>query len=129
MDALQLYHTLPPPIRSLAASVRGYQLRRWRYGSETERWTRDALDRENWSGDKWSEWQKERLAALLHRAAHRVPYYRQLWEERRRKGDSASCERIENWPILEKEHLRANPKAFIADDCKPENMFHEHTSG
>ena len=34
---LNLYHRLPAPARSVAASMRGYYLRSWRYGLETER--------------------------------------------------------------------------------------------
>jgi phenylacetate-CoA ligase len=58
-----------------------------------------------------------------------VPYYRNLWFRRRRHGDCASWEYLENWPILEKEPLRENSSAFVADDCEVRRMFHEHTSG
>src|SRR5690606_15018725 len=44
-------------------------------------------------------------------------------------GDKASWEYLENWPILEKEPLRENPRAFVADDCDIKTMFHEYTSG
>lgn len=33
---LRLYHRLPNPMRSIAASLRGLYLRNWRYGPETE---------------------------------------------------------------------------------------------
>jgi phenylacetate-CoA ligase len=36
---------------------------------------------------------------------------------------------LENWPVLEKEDVRNNPRAFVADDCNINRMFHEHTSG
>ncbi len=126
---LSLYHRLPPPTRNLAASLRGYYLRSWRYGPETERLVEEALEREKWSREKWKAWQEERLAYVLHRAATQVPYYRQQWSERRRKGDRASWEVLENWPVLDKEPLRAHPRAFVADDCDIRRMFHEHTSG
>ena len=34
-----------------------------------------------------------------------------------------------NWPILEKEALRQNPTAFVAEDISIGHMFHTHTSG
>jgi phenylacetate-CoA ligase len=126
---LQLYHRLPAPARAVAASLRGRQLRRWRYGRETEALVEAALAREAWSPAQWQARQEERLAYVLHRAATCVPYYRAQWEERRRKGDRASWERLENWPILEKEPLRRFARAFVADDCDPRRMFHDHTSG
>jgi phenylacetate-CoA ligase len=126
---LNLYHHLPPPLRNAAATVRGYQLRRWRYGPETERLVAEALERDHWSPEQWKTYQENRLSYILHRAATQVPYYRNQWAERRRKGDRASWDYLENWPILEKEPLRQNPWAFVADGLDVKKMFHEHTSG
>ncbi len=128
-DWVRLYHHLPYPLRVLAVSARGYYLRWWRYGPETDRLVEEALERETWSPERWKAWQEERLAYVLHRAATKVPYYRHQWQERRRRGDRASWELLENWPILQKEPLRANPRAFIAEDCNVRWMFHVHTSG
>jgi phenylacetate-CoA ligase len=58
-----------------------------------------------------------------------VPYYRDQWSARRRGGDKASWNYIKNWPILEKNDVKANPKAFVADDCDLRLMFREETSG
>jgi phenylacetate-CoA ligase len=126
---LVVYHHLPARMRSIVASVRGAYLRTWRYSSETECLVEEALERESWSPARWHQWQQERLTYILHRAATKVPYYREHWAERRKRGDRASCLDVENWPILQKEVLRQNPKAFVADDCDTRQMFHEHTSG
>lgn len=126
---IRLYHSLPYTLRTTAASLRGWQLRFWRYGPETEVMAAEALSRECWSAQQWKRWQEERLVSLLHRAATKVPYYREHWAERRRKGDGRSWEVLEHWPVLEKEELRRNPKAFIADDCNPRKLFVDHTSG
>jgi len=126
---LHLYHKLPLPARTLAARVRGEYLRRWRYGYDTERIIAEALEQETWSAEQWERWQGSRLEFVLERAATRVPYYRDLWSKRRRDGDGRSWGRLENWPILEKDALRANARAFIADDVNPRRLFHEQTSG
>lgn len=126
---LKLYHSLPYPFRVLAASAKGYYLRWWRYGPETERLIEEALERETWSPQQWRAWQEERLAYVLHRARHKVPYYREYWDKRRRAGDRASWEVLENWPILKKEEVRAQPQAFVADDCDIRRMFCDRTSG
>ena len=125
----QLYYLLPARLRSVAASLRGYYLRRWRYGPDTEGLVEEALQREHWTAEQWRCWQADRLAHILHRAATHVPYYRSHWEARRRRGDRASWEQLENWPVLEKEPLRQNPRSFLADDCNPQKMFLERTSG
>lgn len=113
----------------MAASARGYYLRWWRYGPETERLVQEALERDHWSAARWKAWQEERLAFVLHRAATQVPYYRAQWSERRRHGDKSSWEQLENWPILKKEALRATPTAFVADNYQGRRLFKEHTSG
>jgi phenylacetate-CoA ligase len=126
---LHLFHILPYPLKVLAASAQGYRLRGWRYGPETERLVAEALDRETWSPEKWQAWQAERLAYVLYRAVTKVPYYREQWAQRRRHGDQASWEYLENWPILEKTPLRQNPKAFLAEDCNVSKMYQDGTSG
>lgn len=126
---LRLYHRLPAPAQNVAATARGWQLRAWRYGPETEGLAAEALERETWSAQRWSAWQEERLARVLHRAATRVPYYREQWSARRRAGDRRSWERLDHWPVLAKDAVRAWPEAFVADDCDVRRMYPEHTSG
>jgi phenylacetate-CoA ligase len=127
--AVNLYHRLPPPMRSVAASWHGARLRRWRYGRDTDRLVAEALERDAWTADRWAAWREDRLARVLHRAATRVPYYRDLWSHRRAAGDRRSWERLEHWPLLTKDALRTQALRFVADDCRVSQMFHEHTSG
>src|ERR1700741_3787415 len=122
-----IYNSLPGPARSVVASLRGLQLRRLRYGPETRTLIDVALKREHWSKEEWSKWQQERLVKVLQRAATRVPYYREQWAARRKQNHTANWEYLENWPILEKEEVRKNPLAFVADDCKTRRMFTDHT--
>ena len=86
---LNAYYGLPTPLRSIAASLRGFYLRSWRYGPETERLAEEAIGRESWSLTQWKVWQEERLVSVLNRAATRVPYYREPWAARRRRGGRA----------------------------------------
>lgn len=126
---LEHYQRLPGPMRSMIASLRGLQLRSRRYGRKTMLLVEQALERERWSPQQWKTWKEERLDFMLDRAASRVPYYRDHWAERRRRGDNASWNYLENWPILEKETVRENARAFIADDRDARRLFHSHTSG
>lgn len=126
---LKFYHRLPNRMRSAAATMHGWYLNRWRYGEGSEELAQEARERDHWTAAQWETWRQERIAYILHRAATRVPYYRDHWQERRRKGDRASWEILENWPLLEKNAVRLNPRAFLADDCDPRRMFKEQTSG
>jgi phenylacetate-CoA ligase len=126
---LRLYHRAPYALRVLMASTRGFRLRRWRYGPETETLVAAALERDHWSAARWAEWQHERLQQILHRAATQVPYYRHYWQERRKCGDNASWELLAHWPILSKDTVRQQPQAFVADDCDIRKMQCDHSSG
>jgi phenylacetate-CoA ligase len=127
---LALYHRLPAgPARSAVATLRGAYLSRWRYGPETDRLVAEALDRDAWDAGRWGAWQDERLAELLHRAATTVPYYRAQWAARRAGGDRAAWDVLANWPVLEKDPVRRQPDAFLADGCRRQRMFRERTSG
>jgi phenylacetate-CoA ligase len=128
-DWLDVYHQLPYSLRVLAASAKGYSLRFWRYGPDTERLVQAALDRDSWSPERWRMWREERLAQILHAAATRVPYYREQWARRRREGSRASWENLADWPILKKDALRKDPKAFIAEGRDVRKMKRVHTSG
>lgn len=126
---LKLYHHLPHPARSAIATAQGYRLKWRRYGKATEDLVSETLERDTWSAERWQAWREERIAKLLHRAATRVPYYRAYWERRRRCGDRTSWERLDNWPILEKDEVRAEPRRFLADDVNPRALQREQTSG
>lgn len=126
---LRLYHCLPPRLRNIAASVRGYRLQSLRYGPESERLVHEALEREHWPADRWKQWQAEQLGRMLHHAATQVPYYRKSWSERRRRGDRASWDYLENWPVLTKQDLRENTRAFLTEGIAPRQLHRENTSG
>jgi phenylacetate-CoA ligase len=127
--ALRLYHQVPSPLRSVVASARGLQLRRWRYGRDTEPLVDAALARDSWTAAQWREYVDTRVARMLYDAAANVPYYREQWSARRAKGDRSSVERLENWPILRKDTLRSHPRGFVSDKWAGRRLFADHTSG
>jgi phenylacetate-CoA ligase len=128
-NLLSLYNVLPYPLKMIAASLWGFHLNRIRYAENVDELVEQALDRENWSAEQWKNWQESQLSLVLYHAANRVPYYRDRWAERRRKGDRASSEYLENWPILHKEDLRTFGNTFISDDANYKKLILDHTSG
>jgi phenylacetate-CoA ligase len=126
---LKVYHRLPPAARSAVATLRGWYLRRSRYSKASTVLMAEARERDHWTPEQWRTWREARIAYTLHRAATHVPYYRDLWNRRRRQGDRASWELLENWPLLDKDTVRKQPERFVADDCDTSRMFEEHTSG
>ena len=126
---LKAYHRLPPFTRGFVASAHGLYLRRWRYGPETDSLAAEALKRDHWPKEQWEKWQQAKLARVLRRAVESVPWYRQDWERKRAGGALGSPDEFKNWRILRKEDVRANPKAFLADNVSLRRLHKEHTSG
>ena len=55
-EVLSLYHGLPAPARSAAATLRGLYLHLWRYGPESGRLKAEGLERDRWSEAQWRTW-------------------------------------------------------------------------
>lgn len=127
MSLLEIYHRLPYPARCLAASLRGRQLARQRFSLATPQLVEEAKERESWTPERWRRWQEERLAPLLHRAATRVPYYRELWHQG--GGGPEEWKDLDRWPVLTKGEVLIQPSSFLADDRRRRSLIEEHTSG
>lgn len=123
---LHVYHRLPGWTKSAAASLQGWRLNRLRYGPETPEWVAEARARESWSPDQWRNWQDLRLKSLLREASLHVPFYREHW-----RGDAGTpaTEDIRNWPILDKQSIRADPDRFVSDLADRRQLQHTYTSG
>ena len=74
MSSLALYHRAPTPVRTALASVHGLRLRRWRYGTDTERLVAAAREREHWDRDRWEDWLAPQRSRLLEAAPDLVGY-------------------------------------------------------
>ena len=126
---MRTYLSSPPLLRSVAATLRGLQLRRVRYGPETDQLIAEAVDRESWSPERWRAWQEQTLPEVLHHAATTVPFYREQWSHRRARGDRSSWEDIRNWPILTKEQVRQAPRSFLSQKPQVGRLIPENTGG
>lgn len=129
MDKARLFAALPYPLKKVAAAARGYYLERWRYDERTAARASAAAEREGWDAERWRHWHEEKLARLLGHAAREVPFYRQWWSGRRGHGQRSDVELLANWPVLGKEALRRDPRAFLADGATEGRLFRESTSG
>lgn len=127
MDKNEFFNKLPYWLKVAAASLRGFYLRWWRYGPDTNKLVSEILERDTWSLERLQAHQNEELARLLDHTATRIPYYREQWTQRRKKGDRSPWDVLGNWPVLRKEEIRQNPKAFV--DPNAHCLFIEHTSG
>src|SRR5213592_4887511 len=122
------YYALPPLGRDVVASIHGFRLRRWRYGSETNMLVQEALERETWMRERWRTWRQVQLQRMLLHAATFVPFYRDYWRTRSRSDGGGALLELSNWPVLKKESVRKNPEAFLSLSCGKDLRI-EDTSG
>src|SRR2546426_1317202 len=122
------YYALPPLGRDLVASIHGFRLRRWRYGSETNVLVKEALERETWTHKRWRNWRQAQLQRMLRHAATSVPFYRDYWRTRSGSDDGCALLELSNWPVLKKESVRKNPEAFLSVNSGKDLRI-EDTSG
>jgi len=125
----ETYQYLPYPLKALAATIRGYQLNKWRFGLQTQVLVLEATERESWAPEKWQTWQSKKLVSILEHAATKVPYYKNYWQSQSIGRESLAYADLNNWPILKKEIVRGNNDSFLANNCDESRMFCDHTSG
>lgn len=129
MNRLEILHRLPYPLKVTAASTWGYYLNWWRYGIRSEEFSQAALEHEYMDKEIADKLQEENIARMLHHSATTVPYYIDQWHQRRKAGDQASWEILENWPVLKKDALRKNPKQLLTKKSRGRFLYKEYTSG
>jgi len=128
--AMKLYSRAPYPAKVWLAGVRGRRLNRVRYPKGSEALVTAALERDKFDVQEWNSWQSERLSLILGRALAEVPYYRRLWAApAASKLNRADALSLENWPTLEKHHVRQSPTQFVADDRPRRSLHTVGTSG
>lgn len=124
--ALWLYHRLPPPAWSLAASLRAWRLRERRFGAMFAEAVPRIVQRTTASATVLRAYQSERLATMLREAAESVPAYRGLPVP---KGAEDALETLARWPLLDLQRLRRSPADFHNPAHMRGPVIHLSTSG
>lgn len=122
-----LYAKLPLWAQHGAVSTYGYYWYWIRFGPGYQRHVRAYTARDAFDSNEWERWQNEQLRSVLKIAAEKIPYYRRVWSKQEVR--AALEGRLEQLPVLEKEVIRADSRAFTQDDSYhgPKLVF--HTSG
>lgn len=114
----------PPLVRHIV-----YPLLQWKAGGRVRPYLRE-LEQTQWlSVERLRELQWQHLRRLLAHAAAHVPYYRDVFRDRRlRPEDIARLEDLSLLPVLSKETLRDRPQAFRAETVGG-RLIERRTSG
>ena len=125
---LKLYHSLPPSLMSVVASLQAYALKRRRYGAIYEAALPAIRERTLWGRSRWEDFQRRQLAEVLSRAAAAIPAHR-------RKAALRGSETVDpldilrKWPLMDVQHFRNHPEEYIDPDYGTRNCFVLYTSG
>lgn len=83
-----------------------------------------------YSTQELADYQDERLRELIKYAYENVPYYRNIFHERKLKVSDIKCQDdLIKLPLLTKEKIRNNFRSLISTSMKPGEIKYGHTSG
>lgn len=126
----RFYWKLPYFAKTLMASWYAMKRDRERYGCEFDEIIKELDSHNDWSRERYEQYQLEKLRATLTCAAVKVPYYRKMFAERNvNPRDFQSFSDIRKLPILEKTSMRANPELFLNEEFDKSKLIMNQTSG
>lgn len=125
---MELYWRLPIFLQEAALSFYARRLDRLYYGDGYEGWRQKFNGWRQWSRSEAEAWQNQQLQTVIELAAKRVPYYREKWRGLDWKS-VRSAKDLYILPLLDRQSIRQNEKAFIAGGLNPEWLWLEKTSG
>lgn len=125
---MELYWRLPVRLQEASLSLYARYLDKMYYGPFYKKYKEEIKEWKSWSRSSIEEWENRRLQYIVELASRHIPYYRNNWkginwENVRSKSD------LYLLPILEKQLIRQNEQAFIAENYNPKSLWVEKTSG
>lgn len=124
--ALHLYHSTPAFLWPVLASAKSLLLKRRRYGKIYARAVPAIQERTSWPREAWKKFQEEQLGELLDRAASRVPAYMSTAVA---GSGRSGLERLNTWPLVDLDHFRNNPEAYVDPEFGLSRRITLYTSG
>jgi phenylacetate-CoA ligase len=123
----KIYARLPAWAQHVGVSSYGFYWRWLRFGPGYSGQLAAYLAREHYTSQQWQSWSRQELAELLKLAITQVPYYANTWDERQKQ--AALAGNLTDLPLLEKDAIRAQPRAFVRQDFHPGRDYTFYTSG
>jgi phenylacetate-CoA ligase len=125
--AQTIYLRMPAWAQHVAVTAYGAYWKRLRFGQHYYAAVAEFSERDRFSRAQWQDWQDRTLADLLTNAAENVPYYREHWTPQQKL--AARAGRLEELPVLSKDPVRRNVRAFVETSAKKFKEFTFFTSG
>lgn len=123
----KIYAGMPIWAQHGAVSAFGLYWYWQRFGAGYQKSLNRYLQRDRLSREEWQAWQQSALKDLLGKAVNHVAHYREHWSDAEKK--AALAGRLQELPLLEKDPIRANPRAFLREDLNLKKPLEFYTSG
>lgn len=126
----KLYNNLPVSLQRLALSAFGFKQSHFRYSGRFNKFL-DYLEKNQWKSTEYllSE-QNELLQNLIIHVYENVPYYKNIFDERKLKpGDVKTREDLQKLPFLTKDIVRKNFNKLIATNIKKRDRILVQSGG
>lgn len=124
----KIYNKLPVSLQNLSITVYGIHWFRRRYGGVFRKELNNCLKRSDYTEYQWNQYQNENLQRILLHAFDTVPYYKQVFQDRKLTRDQLSqitLDQIHKLPILEKDTFRSiGLTGLVSNRREPEGLFY-----
>ncbi|MDB6121300.1 MAG: phenylacetate--CoA ligase family protein [Pedosphaera sp.] len=129
----RIYPYVPVAVQNLGISLYGLAWRQERLGGDFEAYVKDFRTRERWTAERMQSYVERELRRTMLHAYNEVPYYQRVWKAEgitRRDVERITLAELAKFPVTPKEHLRAEPDAFIAKNISRwRKLKRYHSSG
>ncbi len=125
---MKLYWRMPVRLQEMVLSWYAGRLEKVYYGPGYAGYMQWLAGWKTWSYSYIEEWKNQRLKEIINIAAQRVPHYRKSWAGLDWKSIQSEND-LNILPLFEKQSIRQNEKAFIADNLNPKSLWVGKTSG
>jgi len=119
-----LYDLMPPSLRTMAGSARGWFLARNRYSADTYQLLAELRSHESWTAEQMSQFQLARLRETVRAARRTVPFYADYPDV-----DLDSVKDLAALPILTRETVRHNSNRLISTQVPLSERIRVTTTG
>jgi len=125
-----IYGRAPVWVQNVACSLSGIRMRWERYGRVFRRALRFLEESQWWSYQEQRAYQDEKLADLVRHAYETVPYYREVFDERKLKpADIRTADDLPRLPLLTKEIVRGRADDLRSTTWPRRRTVLGHTAG
>lgn len=127
---VELYKRLPYPFQTLMLNGFAAKIHWQRYGKPFHELMEFFTKSERFSSAELAAYQDERVHALARHAYENVPYYREVFSERKlTPGDIRTVADLQKLPILTREIIRTRKADLINKSASKGDLFPGQTSG